>query len=114
MQGKEYWTRERQICSQMLTGAKRQKLGTSGGQPGFTLDDVHAISAAKSFDYRVSLLLSAPASNKAFASFASKHLPKEYCMQTEVTLNATSWYHCSNKMCSLLVKATIKFTLRRL
>ena len=42
------------MCSQMLTAAKRQKLGTSGGQSGFTLDDVHAVSAAKSFDYRVS------------------------------------------------------------
>ncbi len=51
-QGKEYWRRERLICSQMLA-AKNQTSSPRVAPPAFTAEDVHCISAAKSFDYRV-------------------------------------------------------------
>ena len=51
-QGKEYWKRERVICSQMLAASKEQQSSPRAALPAFTPEDVHCMSAAKSFDYR--------------------------------------------------------------
>lgn len=50
LQGFEYWERERRLCACML---RNPTVLRSGQQPGFTLEDVHATSMGKSFDYRV-------------------------------------------------------------
>lgn len=44
LQGKAYWQRERHLCSRMLSQEQ---------QPAFTLEEVHAASESKSFDYRL-------------------------------------------------------------
>lgn len=53
-QGKRYWERERRICGLLAQGTPQQPAAT-----GLTLqlDDVHAASMSKSFDYRVLNLL---------------------------------------------------------
>lgn len=52
MQGFAYWAGERRLCAQMLA----QPRVPPGGHPaaGFTLEELHATSMGKSFDYRVS------------------------------------------------------------
>ena len=49
-----YWRLEREICSGMARAASG-KLGTDAS-PGFTLEQAHTASAAKSFDYRVGIM----------------------------------------------------------
>ena len=50
MQGKIYWQQERFLCSKM---AKSQPPTQMGHDPGFTVEQLHAASEAKSFDYRL-------------------------------------------------------------
>lgn len=52
MQGQEYWRRERELCSQMLVTGRAGAIDRAGGEPGFSIEDVHATSGGKSFDYR--------------------------------------------------------------
>ena len=49
--GMRYWREERRLCACMLRAPAVPP--ASGHDPGFSLDDVHAASENKSFDYRV-------------------------------------------------------------
>ena len=60
LQGQAYWRRERELCSRMLAAAKAGAVGRAGGQPGFSVEDVHAASGGKSFDYRARPMPFAP------------------------------------------------------
>ena len=51
LQGKNYWQRERLICFQLA------KEDWQEAQNKFTLDELHAASESKSFDYRLLNLL---------------------------------------------------------
>ena len=53
MQGHLYWCRERDVCSLMLATGRGGAIGRDGCDPGFSIEDIHATSAGKSFDYRV-------------------------------------------------------------
>ena len=50
--GEQYWREERRICAVLLCRASAA--GASGSSPPqLTIDELHAASEAKSFDYRV-------------------------------------------------------------
>jgi hypothetical protein len=50
MQGKIYWQQERFLCSQLASSGPPTR---EGHTPGFTVEQLHAASEAKSFDYRL-------------------------------------------------------------
>lgn len=52
VKGEQYWKDERRICSLLLRRAHAAGAGDSSA-PQLTIEDMHAASEAKSFDYRV-------------------------------------------------------------